>query len=79
MVTELQKELADLARFVAAAQAKVARGELPEMCDARMIRGHASFAEQMIWRAHLDQLRSTPERTPEEDRAAQRYVDKGAA
>jgi len=78
-MTELQKQLADLARFVSAAQAKLEQGELPEMCDARLIRGSASFAEQMIWRAHLDLIRSVPERTAEEDKAAQRYLDKGAA
>jgi len=77
-MTELQKQLADLARFVSAAQAKLEQGELPEMCDARLIHGSASYAEQMIWRAHLNLIRSVPERTPEEDKAAQRVIE-GAA
>lgn len=81
--SELLLQLDDVIRQATALRVTVASGELPMLADARILHRQAECAEYLIELALVDQLRSTPERTPAEDKAAQRYAktarQKGAA
>ena len=68
-MTELQLQLADVRRWLDSLTAAADQGRLPDVADARLLREYAEHAEQMVVYAHCKALR---ERTPEQDRQAQR-------
>jgi hypothetical protein len=76
-MTDLQQRIAETRRWLDAIDAAADRGELPAMADAKLLANYAASLEQMVWHAHIDSLRATPERTAAEDKQAQRYVETG--
>lgn len=74
-MTELQLQLADTARHLAALAAKIEAGEVPDMGDVRLFTVSADWLGKMLGRHIIDTLSKQVERMPAEDRAAQRYIE----
>lgn len=71
---ELRLQLADLIRTAQTIQVAIDEGRCPCVADARILRGQAQCAEHLVEIAYVAGLREVAERTPAEDKAAQRYI-----
>ncbi len=71
----MRKHLAEIRAIAADMQDSLDRGELPTIFDANIIEYHAQALAVGVRAAFIASIVGVPERTPEEDRAAQRYLE----
>ncbi len=75
-MTTLRKHLSELQAIATDMQAALDRGETPAVFDANILEFHAQALAVGVRNAFVASLVGQ-ERTPEEDRAAQRYIETG--
>jgi len=72
----MRKHLAEIQAIAAEMTAALDRGELPALFDANILEYRAQALAVSVRSAFVESLVGT-ERTPDEDKAAQRYVETG--
>jgi hypothetical protein len=73
-MTELQLQLADTARHLDTLRSAAASGDAVSLSDIVLFQRNAEWLACMLKREFVARLAAVPERTAEEDRAAQRVV-----
>lgn len=76
MSAEMRKHLAEIQAIAADVEAALNRGELPTIFDANILEFRAQALAVLVRNAFIGSLVGH-ERTPEEDRASQRYIETG--
>lgn len=71
----MRKHLAEIKAIAADIEASLDRGELPTVFDANIIEYRAQALAVSVRAAFIESIVGVPERTPEEDKAAQRYLE----
>lgn len=71
----MRKHLAEIKAIAADIEGALDRGELPTIFDANIIEYRAQALAVSVRSAFVESLASVPERTPAEDKAAQRYIE----
>jgi hypothetical protein len=76
VTTAMRKHLAEIQAIAGDVEAALNRGELPTIFDANILEFRAQALAVLIRNAFVASLVGH-ERTPEEDRASQRYIETG--
>lgn len=74
MSAVMRKHLAEIEAIASDMRASLDRGELPTVFDANIIEYRAQALATNVRNAFVESLASVPERTAEQDRAAQVFV-----
>jgi len=73
-MTELHLQLADTARHLDTLRSAVQSGDAVSLSDIVLFQRNAEWLASMLKREFVARLAAVPERTAEEDKAAQRLV-----
>jgi hypothetical protein len=72
---ELSASLRDLRVWLVEIETAIAASKTPEVSDARLLKSYAADVERLVIKATVDKLSAQAERTPEQDRASQIFVE----
>ncbi len=75
MSDSMRKHLAEIQAIATYMTAALDRGDLPMLLDANIIEYRATALAVEVRKAFIDGIVAAGERTPEQDRAAQVYVE----
>ncbi len=71
----MRKHLAEIKAIAADIEAALDRGELPTIFDANIIEYRAQALATNVRNAFVESLASVPERTAEQDRSSQLFIE----